>query len=94
MVMSGRSVNLTTLFLGRLRPPKQLISTQCPNFRQLLTNALLESVEGGNDRRKDFMSDFHKCTWPGVEPSTFDFSVRRDADCATRPGSADDGNGN
>ena len=23
-VMSGRSVNLTTLFLGRLRPPKQL----------------------------------------------------------------------
>ena len=27
MVMSGRSVNLTTLFLGRLRPPKGLTST-------------------------------------------------------------------
>ena len=25
--MSGRSVNLTTLFLGRLRPPKRLTST-------------------------------------------------------------------
>ena len=29
MVMSGRSVNLTTLFLGRLRPPKRLTSTSC-----------------------------------------------------------------
>ena len=27
--MSGRSVNLTTLFLGRLRPPKRLTSTSC-----------------------------------------------------------------
>ena len=26
MVMSGRSVNLPTLFLGRLRPPKRLTS--------------------------------------------------------------------
>ena len=26
MVMSGRSVNLTTLFVGRLRPPKQVLS--------------------------------------------------------------------
>ena len=34
-VMSGRSVNiLTTLFLGRLRPPKQLTSTSCTYFRQ------------------------------------------------------------
>ena len=43
MVMSGRSVNLTTLFLGRLRPPKRLTSTLCTCFRQLLTTALLES---------------------------------------------------
>ena len=28
-VMSGWSVNLTTLFLGRLKPPKQLTSTSC-----------------------------------------------------------------
>ena len=33
-VMSGRSVNLTTLFLGRHRPPKQLTSTSCTYFRQ------------------------------------------------------------
>ena len=30
--MSGRSVNLTTLFLGRLRPPKRLTSTSCTTF--------------------------------------------------------------
>ena len=33
-VISGRSVNLTTLFLGRLRPPKRLTSTSCTYFRQ------------------------------------------------------------
>ena len=32
--MSGRSVNPTTLFLGRLRPPKRLTSIKCPYFRQ------------------------------------------------------------
>ena len=46
MVMSGRSFNLPTLFLGRLRPPKRLISTLCTYFRQKLTTALLESAEG------------------------------------------------
>ena len=44
--MSGRSVNLTTLFLGRLRPPKRLTSTSCTYFRQWLTTAFLESAEG------------------------------------------------
>ena len=33
MVMSGRSVNLTTLFLRRIRVPKRLTSTKCTNFR-------------------------------------------------------------
>ena len=47
MVMSGRSVNLPTLFLGRLRPPKRLTSTLCTYFRQKLATALLESAEGG-----------------------------------------------
>ena len=46
MVMSGRSVNLPTLFLGRLRPPKRLTSTLCTYFRQKLTTVLLESAEG------------------------------------------------
>ena len=43
MVMSGRSVNLPTLFL---RPPKRLTSTLCTYFRQKLRTALLESAEG------------------------------------------------
>ena len=34
MVMSERSVNLTTLFLGRLRPSKRLTSIKCAGFRQ------------------------------------------------------------
>ena len=46
MVMSGRSVNLPTIFLGRLRPPKRLTSTLCTYFRQKLTTALLESAKG------------------------------------------------
>ena len=32
--MSERSVNLTTLFLGRLGPPKRLTSTSFTHFRQ------------------------------------------------------------
>ena len=44
--MTGRSVNPTTLFLGRLRPPKRLTSTSCTYFRQYLTTALLEKAEG------------------------------------------------
>ena len=44
--MSGRSVNLTTLFLGKLRPPKRLTSTSSTYFRQKLTTALLEKAEG------------------------------------------------
>ena len=43
-VMSGRSVNLTTLFLGRLRPPKRLTSTSCTYFRQQLTTSLFEKA--------------------------------------------------
>ena len=52
MVMSGRSINLTTLFLGRLRPPKLLTSTKCTYFRQQLTPA---QVSGRNERM-----------WPGL----------------------------
>ena len=32
--MWGQSVNLTTFFLGRLRPPKRLTSTLCTYFCQ------------------------------------------------------------
>ena len=34
VVLRPRSVNVTTLFLGRLRPPKRLTSTSCTYFRQ------------------------------------------------------------
>ena len=44
--MPERSVNLTTLFLGRLRHSKRLTSTSCTYFRQQLTTAPLESAEG------------------------------------------------
>ena len=51
-MMSGRSVNLTTLFLGRRRPPiKRLTIKKCPYFYQLLTTALLESVMGDEEKR-------------------------------------------
>ena len=36
----------TTLFLGRLRPPKWLTSTSRTYFHKRLTTAFLESVEG------------------------------------------------
>ena len=49
--MSGRSDNLTTLFLAWLRPPKQLTSTKCTYFHQLLTTALLESAERINESK-------------------------------------------
>ena len=45
MVMIERSVNLTTLLLARLRPPRRLTSTMCPHFRKELPTVLLESVE-------------------------------------------------
>ena len=45
MVMTGWSVNLTTLFLGRLRPTKRLTSTQWTFFCKSLTTSLLESAE-------------------------------------------------
>ena len=42
MVMSRRSVSLTTLFISKLR-------------LSVLTTTLLESAEGGNRRRRYFM---------------------------------------
>ena len=64
--MSGRSVNLTTLFPGRLRPPKRLTSTSCTYFRQQLTTALLNQRK---EKRKYVVR-------PGIEPRTSDLRVR------------------
>ena len=43
---SCRDSQLTSLFLGRRRPPKGLTSTSYTYFRQQLTTAPLESAEG------------------------------------------------
>ena len=45
MVMPGWSVNLTVLFLGRLRSPQESTSTKYSYFCQLLTTVLLDLVE-------------------------------------------------
>ena len=74
--MLGRSVNLTTLFLGRLRPPKRLTSTSCTYFRQELTTALLNQRK---EKRKYVARS-------GIEPRTPDLRVRCPTDCATLPG--------
>ena len=50
-VMSGRSVNLATLFLGRLRPPKWLTSTSSTHFRPV-TDTCPSCISG---RRKESM---------------------------------------
>ena len=75
MVMSGRSANLTTLFLGRLRP-KRWTSNSCTYFRQKLTTVLLEQRK---EKRK-YMAG------PGIEPGTSGSWVRRATDCATPAG--------
>ena len=46
MVLSVRSVNVTTVILGRLRPPKQLTSTK---VHILSPVTLLESAEGDTE---------------------------------------------
>ena len=72
-VMLRWSINLTTLFLGRL--PEQLTSTKCSSFRQYLTTATLclESVVGGeNGRRNYFLTNLHEQMLPDqrTEPAT------------------------
>ena len=60
--MSGWPDNLTTLFRGRLGPPKRLTSTSCTYFRQLLTTAPFESAEG----------ETKVCGQTSIEPRTSD----------------------
>ena len=55
LAMPGRSVRLTTLFLGRLRPPKRLTNSQCPYFRQYLVKPILIQWKRGNERRNNFI---------------------------------------
>ena len=74
--MLGRSVNLSTLFLGRLRPPKRLTSGSSTNFRQKLTTALLESAEG----------ETKVCGQTEYQTRTPDLRVRCPTECAMRPG--------
>ena len=71
MVISGRSVNLITLFLGRRRPPKWLTSTKCTYF---LATALLESTDG----------EKKVCGRTGYQTGTSDSCARRAIDCFIR----------
>ena len=74
--MSGRSINLTTLFLGRLRPPKRLTSTSRITFA---SNWQLPLLNQRKEKRKYVAR-------PGIESRTSDLRVRCPTDCATRPG--------
>ena len=51
MVKSRRSVNLTTFFLGRLRPSKRLTRTLCTFFRDNCPSLV------NGDRNKSMWSD-------------------------------------
>ena len=46
LVMSRRLVNIITLYLGRVRPPKRLSSTKCLYSLQYLKTVLLKAEEG------------------------------------------------
>ena len=63
MVMSGRSVNLTTLFLGRLKPP-------IPVFRahSLSSNSQLPFLNQRKEKRKYVAGP--GIDGPGIEPGT------------------------
>ena len=74
--MSRRSVYLTTLFLGILRPPKRLTSTSCTSFASNWQPPLLNQRK---EKRKYVAR-------PGIKPRTTDLRVRCPADCATQPG--------
>ena len=62
-VMLGLSINLTTLFLGSLKPIKRLTSTQCTIFH---SNRLpfLNQRKGENERRKDFLINLNERMLP------------------------------
>ena len=76
--MSQRSVNLTTLFLGRLRPPKRLTSTVL-RAHTFISNSQLPFLKKRKEKQKYVAR-------PGIEPRTPDLRVRCPTDCATRPG--------
>ena len=62
MVMSGRSVNLTTLFLGRLRPTSQTVNQYFVHILSPVTDKLTFL----NQRKEKRMY----VAGPGIEPGT------------------------
>ena len=61
MVMSGRSINLTTLFLDRLRIPEQLKPVQ--SAHSFASNWQLPFLNQRKEKRK-YLAE------PGIEPGT------------------------
>lgn len=61
MVMSGGSINQTTLFLDDFGPSKWLSSTKCTHFRLKLKTAVPDSAEGETNNSVRYLSVFlHK----------------------------------
>ena len=71
MVMSGRSVSLTTLILGTLSPPKRLACTKCT----YLTTARLDFRNGSNLELQAPVLESEEgetkiCGQTGIQPGT------------------------
>ena len=62
--MLGRSVNLTTLFLGRLKPTKWLTVLSAHSFASNWQPPFLNQRKGENDHRKDFMINLNERMLP------------------------------
>ena len=84
--MSSMSVNLHTLFQGRLRFPKRLTSTKPLSAHTFAS--LLESTEWGNGCRNYFVISLHEryVTGLGLELTAPGSAVRHADDCVTEPG--------
>ena len=80
MVMSRRSFNLTTLFLGKFRLTKRLTSTHAVHILPLKT--LLGGERRRNDRRKYFHDQFPRA-W--IILATPESTIGLATHCATGP---------
>ena len=85
----GTAINLTTHFLGRLRPFNRLTSTQCTFFASNWQLPFLNQRKGENDRRKDFMINLNNRMVPdrSRELAISWSPVEHAFDWATGPGS-------
>ena len=90
MVISSRSIYLTTLFfLDRLKSSKQLTSTCAHSFARNWQLPFLSQQKRENGRREYFMINLHKRRLldpAGIRPATSLSPVRRASDWASEAG--------